>query len=183
MKSYYYEENNTQKGPVSLEELKEKINQKTRVWTKGLPNWIEAQNLEELRTIFNLSTPPPLNSSKKEKSFALKRNVIFFIVFVVLVLVFFYWNNTRNNSSSDYYLQTQREKYIIRSSWRERITLEYDKPAVDYAFGGIANFEIQVDNNTNYEIDVVEVVISYIKKIGNFGKKNICILKIYLHKI
>ena len=89
MKSYYYEENNTQKGPVSLEELKEKINRKTRVWTKGLPNWIEAQNLEELKTIFNLSTPPPLNSSKKEKSFALKRNVIFFIVFVVLVLGFF----------------------------------------------------------------------------------------------
>lgn len=60
MKQYYYSENNDQKGPFTLEELKEKrLKKSTLVWTDGLMDWVRAETIKELKDIV-LSEPPPL---------------------------------------------------------------------------------------------------------------------------
>lgn len=60
MKEYYYEEKGEQKGPVSLEELKERVTSDTKIWREGLKDWVEAKNLPELEGHLS-SVPPPLN--------------------------------------------------------------------------------------------------------------------------
>lgn len=60
MKKYYYAENEQEFGPFSIEELKPKrIRKSTLVWVEGLPDWVMAENIDELKEIINL-TPPKL---------------------------------------------------------------------------------------------------------------------------
>lgn len=62
MKRYFYTNGQEKEGPFSLEELKMKdIYPNTLIWHEGLEDWKEAENIDELREIFELS-PPPLNS-------------------------------------------------------------------------------------------------------------------------
>ena len=68
MEEYYIAQNNKQKGPFSLEELKElKVLPTTLIWKEGMSDWIEAINVEELETLFK-STPPALPKKKGEKN-------------------------------------------------------------------------------------------------------------------
>ena len=55
---YYYSDGQNQFGPVSLEDLRTKIDANTLVWHEGMPNWEKASNVEELKTILR-PTPPP----------------------------------------------------------------------------------------------------------------------------
>ena len=67
MIKYYFAEENKQKGPYSIEELKNnKISANTLVWREGLNNWVIAKELKELETLFK-STPPPLAKEKYNK--------------------------------------------------------------------------------------------------------------------
>lgn len=60
MKTFYYSENDESLGPFTIEELKTKrIKKSTLVWTDGLPDWIKAENAEDLNGIL-VSEPPPL---------------------------------------------------------------------------------------------------------------------------
>jgi len=62
MKKYFYSNGREKEGPVTLDELKQKdIQPKTLIWHEGLDDWKEAENIEELKEIFELS-PPPLDS-------------------------------------------------------------------------------------------------------------------------
>ncbi|MDY0142847.1 MAG: GYF domain-containing protein [Bacteroidales bacterium] len=62
MKKYFYSNGQEKEGPVTLEELKQKeIQSKTLIWHEGLDDWKEAESIEELREIFELS-PPPLDT-------------------------------------------------------------------------------------------------------------------------
>jgi hypothetical protein len=61
MKTYYYEYNGHQIGPVTFEELeKKKIEPTTLVWYEGLTEWVEAKNISELKGLFS-AMPPPIN--------------------------------------------------------------------------------------------------------------------------
>jgi len=67
MKKYYFAEGNEQKGPYSIEELKNyKISATTLIWREGLNDWVEATSLKELETLFK-SVPPPLTKEKYNK--------------------------------------------------------------------------------------------------------------------
>jgi hypothetical protein len=62
---YYVAINNQQSGPYNYQQLKElvcsgQINSKTLVWAQGMPNWAEAGTVQELATLFVVSTPPPM---------------------------------------------------------------------------------------------------------------------------
>jgi len=62
MKKYFYSKGQDKEGPVTLEELKQKdIKPKTLIWYEGLDDWKEAENIAELKEVFELS-PPPLDT-------------------------------------------------------------------------------------------------------------------------
>jgi uncharacterized membrane protein YhaH (DUF805 family) len=62
MKKYFYTSGQDKEGPATLEELKQKdIKPKTLIWHAGLDDWKEAEAVDELREIFEL-TPPPLDT-------------------------------------------------------------------------------------------------------------------------
>lgn len=56
---YYYSDGQNQFGPVTLENLRTKIDANTLVWHDGMPNWDKASNIEELKAMFARPTPPP----------------------------------------------------------------------------------------------------------------------------
>lgn len=59
MKKYFYSNGQEKEGPVTLEELKQKnIQEKTMIWHEGLDDWKEAENIDELKEIFELIPPP-----------------------------------------------------------------------------------------------------------------------------
>ena len=63
MQEYYYLQNNEQRGPVTLEQLRAlNVSQQTLVWTEGMAGWKPAGQLPELTT----KTPPttPLTESR-----------------------------------------------------------------------------------------------------------------------
>lgn len=55
---YYYSDGQNQFGPVTLENLRTKIDANTLVWHDGMPNWDKASNIEELKAMFAHPTPP-----------------------------------------------------------------------------------------------------------------------------
>ncbi|MGQ0737947.1 MAG: DUF4339 domain-containing protein [Bacteroidota bacterium] len=58
MQKYYYNDGVNRYGPFTLEELKAKnISASTPVWYEGLPNWIPAGEVDELKNIFSAATP------------------------------------------------------------------------------------------------------------------------------
>lgn len=58
MRMYFYSNGQDKDGPITLEDLKQKdLKPKTLIWHEGLDDWKEAQNIEELREIFELSPP------------------------------------------------------------------------------------------------------------------------------
>ncbi len=65
MKEYYIAQNNEQRGPFSLEELK--VSPTTSIWREGLSDWVEAKNVKELEILFK-STPPALPKKNDEKN-------------------------------------------------------------------------------------------------------------------
>ena len=57
-KKFYYLEDNAQKGPAGISQLKAAgITPDTLVWTEGYENWKPANDVEELKTLF-MRTPP-----------------------------------------------------------------------------------------------------------------------------
>lgn len=60
MNRYFYIDNEgKQKGTFSVEELKnEPIKQETLLWTQGMDEWMQAQNIAELQSLFSLQMEP-----------------------------------------------------------------------------------------------------------------------------
>jgi hypothetical protein len=96
MKKYYYSSNGIDKnGPVTLEELKQiKIDPKTMVWFEGLDNWVNAEEINELNSLFTSpkininkknSTSTVANSKKKKRKWVLPIVILSLIIFSVIV--------------------------------------------------------------------------------------------------
>ncbi len=83
--NFYTSDGSTKKGPFSLEEIKNNsISKSTLVWKQGSSDWIEAQNIPELKMLF-LDVPPPLPSEKtKESSSYILTRFITATIFAVL---------------------------------------------------------------------------------------------------
>ncbi len=61
---YFIVIDGSQKGPFSIEELKEKnIRKNTLVWADEFPDWVEAALVEELKEVINIQ-PPPIPKDK-----------------------------------------------------------------------------------------------------------------------
>ncbi len=64
-KMYYYAHSQQPQGPFSIDEIEEMIKAKkidgdTLMWSTGMEKWEAAKKLEEVETLFNMLTPPPL---------------------------------------------------------------------------------------------------------------------------
>ena len=65
-KMYYYAEDKKPIGPLNIDEIEslisgKKINAETLLWSSGMESWKKARHLEEIESLFNLLTPPPLS--------------------------------------------------------------------------------------------------------------------------
>src|ERR1035437_8632171 len=66
MKEYYIIIDASQKGPFSIDELKEQdVKSSTLVWKEEMENWTEAKNIQELTDIIKRSPPPIPKPLKK----------------------------------------------------------------------------------------------------------------------
>jgi len=68
MRKFHILINDVQKGPFTIDELKNiELNKSTLIWFKELDDWTELHNIEELKFLFE-DTPPPIpkKSDKKE---------------------------------------------------------------------------------------------------------------------
>jgi membrane protease subunit (stomatin/prohibitin family) len=64
-KMYYYAKDQEPKGPFNIDEIEEmikerKIDSSTLMWSTGMEKWSKAKDIEEIETLFNYLTPPPL---------------------------------------------------------------------------------------------------------------------------
>lgn len=76
MKKYFYSIGQEKEGPVTLEELKQKaIQPKTLIWHEGLDDWKEAESIDELREVFELSPPPIIVENDTISTHGEKENV------------------------------------------------------------------------------------------------------------
>ena len=61
MKKFYTHNGKEQEGPYDLDDLISKnINKDTEIWYEGLSDWKPAGQIEELKELFELKTPPPI---------------------------------------------------------------------------------------------------------------------------
>lgn len=72
MRQYHILINYIQKGPFTIDELKNiELNKSTLIWYKELEDWTELQNIEELKSIVS-QTPPPIPKKADKKEIAKK---------------------------------------------------------------------------------------------------------------
>jgi hypothetical protein len=95
MKYYFYSENNEKKGPVTLEEIKSlRLKDNCKIWYDGLPNWVNANDVEEIKP-FLVVLPPKLQEEiiedrkdlfKKDKSKVIINESIILIIVLTIIL-------------------------------------------------------------------------------------------------
>lgn len=69
MKKYYYSDGTKKYGPLSIDELKQKvISKETLIWFEGLEDWTLAGKLHEMQSILELQPPPILSEDNSESS-------------------------------------------------------------------------------------------------------------------
>lgn len=65
--NYFISNNGVQRGPLTLEQLKEQeINKDTLVWKEGTSDWVKVSEVEELVPILELLPPPVDNITKDD---------------------------------------------------------------------------------------------------------------------
>lgn len=101
MTKYYIHNGEEQLGPFSLAELKSrKITKSSPVWHEGLPDWVKASSIAELKDYFesspppfqtNSTTPPKLNTQQQSIENAIyptsKKNSSWKTIAIVIILV------------------------------------------------------------------------------------------------
>lgn len=60
METWFIRHNNESLGPYSIGELKNlSVAKDDYVWKEGLPDWVQAGSVPELKQLFNSAAPPP----------------------------------------------------------------------------------------------------------------------------
>jgi len=115
MKKYYLHNGTEQDGPFYISQLKKKgITRETEVWYEGLSDWTKADQIEELKELFEQSPPqiPPIKQqeteqtdqidTKPKKSFLGKNLIKLGLIAIGILGVFaFFFMFTTNSPKSD----------------------------------------------------------------------------------
>lgn len=74
MKKYFLHNWSEPNGPFSISDLKSKrITSNTEVWCEGFTNWTNAEQIDELKSLFSKTVPPPLVQPKSTAKGSLRR--------------------------------------------------------------------------------------------------------------
>lgn len=177
MKKYYLHTASGQLGPLTIEELKSKaITKNEPVWFDGLPDWISAGQLDELRGLFE-STPPPFQTanSKKQKiarnaAWQLLSLAAIVILAIVCFQVYGQWRQERiANGESLLPSIFTSGKDITKANISTYVSVGHSNYQY-YKLGGIKNLSIIISNRSNFMLDHVKVKLSYIKADGGLWK-------------
>lgn len=129
MKKFYLHNGTEQQGPFDLEDLKAKnITKETSIWFEGLPDWTTADRIEELKELFNKTTPPPFTpktipppiqkATASQQSGSKKKNTLGIIlksigvIGAIIIIAMIIINKMDNGSSTNTNPQTYQEKVM-----------------------------------------------------------------------
>lgn len=99
MSNFYIHKDDQQKGPFTIEELKDlKITRETMVWFEGADDWKKAVEIEELKEVIK-SIPPPIVDIKikdetqpaSEVNSPYKNKGVILVIFAVLLISGFWY--------------------------------------------------------------------------------------------
>lgn len=194
MRNYYIVKNGASTGPFSLDQLKNQyILPETKVWYEGLPEWMEAKAMPELSELFpkSMAVPPPINNKESER---LARSTFFWkvvnIVLIALVVIVGYskykglWpfgNKTVENNIvvgpkpiEPSPIDPKPDPKPITQDLKELVHAELDKSKIKYNdFGGMSEVFVLVTNDSDTEIDVVNVRATYLLQSGKTWKSDV----------
>ncbi len=120
MKKYYIHNGSEQDGPFNISDLKSKgITPKTEVWYEGLSDWINADQIDELKELFSRMKPPPIKpkttsqqsqSKPTPKKSSLGKNVLRLILITIGVIgayaiINVVFSSNPDSNPSNYYEQ------------------------------------------------------------------------------
>ena len=129
MKNFYLYEEGHPFGPYSIEELHTKnITPNTPVWKEGMPEWLAAGKIEELKSIL-LTTPPPFITMNPKSTIEADIPSAFMtatertgfrigkamgwtglVAVLIMIISFVAYKNNEHSSGSRTYLQVERQK-------------------------------------------------------------------------
>lgn len=96
--------NDQQLGPFTLDELKKKhITSETYVWHEGIDDWVQASQVEELKSLFNTSPPTFKKSTNDQKMspqpemiFGIKKARVYLLIGSIFLLCVFLYFRSKN---------------------------------------------------------------------------------------
>jgi flagellar basal body-associated protein FliL len=150
MSKYFYQQDKTQFGPFSKDELnKQPLERRTLVWRYGLEQWTPISELPELDDIVQ-RIPPELeqvsissskepskleNSSRKVKTdYTIPILVLVIVAFVALIIITAVVARSRNNDDENDSEEAERKNFI-----------EKYEEVVANSFGSDVDFQMYVD--------------------------------------
>ncbi len=93
---YFLIENGQQQGPFTKENLIQlEIKPETMVWSEGFDDWKKAKDIDDLKSLFLIATPPPFSQAKSvtpppyiaaEKGFIERNKLMLFVAVGVIVV-------------------------------------------------------------------------------------------------
>jgi hypothetical protein len=188
MKRYFLHNGHAQMGPFDIDDLKTKdITKQTSIWYEGLQDWITADNVPELQSLF-VNAPPPfqqqkifieeehnpisnasyyLNNQKKKSPYRIFGIVITLLVLMLAGKLIYDQIDQQNAIASRQNMINVEEdaKRLVKNNITSYVKAELS----DYLYstlGGIKNLSVVVNNNTDYIIDQVQVKLFYYKPNG-----------------
>ena len=88
--NYYYAKNEEKIGPLTLDELKKvDIKDDTLVWYEGLDDWIKAEELKELKSLFKTEAVGNLKNESNGKKWGIRvgKFITFFTLFWIFIII------------------------------------------------------------------------------------------------
>lgn len=91
-KQWYHVEKGEKKGPLTREELKGSICKESLLWKEGMADWMPAEQIEDLKDLFELSPPPipdsvPLKKEVQKYTLRLTSSLYSSWTLIVLILL------------------------------------------------------------------------------------------------
>lgn len=154
MKKYYLHDGVGQKGPYTIEELKQlTISKDSNIWFDGLDEWKRASEIEELQSILTVIppvfNPPPIKSSQeshKKLTVSDKSKLNFgtagivMLIIIILISVFYAVNKYNGDVVKEITTQANIQAGIDSAlKEKERLRLEEEKQKLELVKKNIRN--------------------------------------------
>lgn len=135
MKTYYINNGNENGGPFTIEELRsQQISSATLVWYNGMDEWKYANDIDELKPLFNIVPPPitkierPLSELPKSPNtiFGLKKShFLVALLFISIAIFITVLNTIQSNKRSELEEQNrQTERNNVKVKLEQKVAAE-----------------------------------------------------------